>query len=125
MMVRATLFINGAAVSADIEMHDVPDVPYRVEFDELSRKVRNLDNRVTNHMGTSMRMDLSNIGDLIYAIQSGQKIAAIKALRTATPGLGLKEAKDLVESGWNSNLSKAVNKLPVGDYFTDDDGPQF
>lgn len=105
MMVRATLFINGAAVSADIEMTNPTEI-YRSEFDELTRKVTNLDNRVTNHAGTSMRMNLTSIGDLVYAIQKGQKIGAIKALRNATPGLGLREAKDMIESGWSSQLAK-------------------
>lgn len=101
-MVKATLFINGAAVSADIEMSDIV-LSWRDEYLSLTRQMRNLENRVTNHMGPSMKMDLSSIGDLIHAVQSGQKIAAIKALRAATPGLGLKEARDIIEGGWNSD----------------------
>jgi ribosomal protein L7/L12 len=42
---------------------------------------------------------LGLIVDLIKAQKAGQKIEAIKAVRAMT-GLGLKEAKDLIEQNW-------------------------
>lgn len=43
---------------------------------------------------------MSNLSIILQAMQDGQKIVAIKALREATE-LGLKEAKDIIDAAWN------------------------
>ena len=47
-----------------------------------------------------------HITGLISAVRSNQKIAAIKQARAMT-GLGLKDAKDLVDSAWSSEINSA------------------
>lgn len=114
MEINADIYMNGQPIPVVLKIQE-RDLPRRApeilrdEFDHLVRKVTNLQNRVTNHMGESMKMELGSVVELIQAIQRGQKIAAIKALRVATPGLGLKEAKELVESGWDSSLAMVAD----------------
>lgn len=119
MDINADIFMNGQPVPVVLQNVVLPLEPpevYRGEYQDLVRKVKSLENLVTNHMGGSMRAQLSGIADVIMFAQQGQKIATIKALREATPGLGLKEAKDLVESVWNSSLADgagfAANEEP-------------
>ncbi|MER2471135.1 50S ribosomal protein L7/L12 [Photorhabdus laumondii] len=47
--------------------------------------------------------------DVILSAIGGNKVAVIKAVRGAT-GLGLKEAKDLVESAPNATLKEGISK---------------
>ncbi|MDB6369120.1 50S ribosomal protein L7/L12 [Photorhabdus bodei] len=47
--------------------------------------------------------------DVVLSAIGGNKVAVIKAVRGAT-GLGLKEAKDLVESAPNATLKEGISK---------------
>ncbi|NHB93541.1 50S ribosomal protein L7/L12 [Photorhabdus cinerea] len=47
--------------------------------------------------------------DVVLSAIGANKVAVIKAVRGAT-GLGLKEAKDLVESAPNATLKEAISK---------------
>lgn len=111
MNINADIYMNGQPVPVVLQNVELPERPqnppevYRGEYQELERKVKKLENLVTNHMGNVMQAELPGIADVIMLAQQGKKIAVIKALRAATPGLGLKEAKDLVESVWNARLA--------------------
>jgi ribosomal protein L7/L12 len=61
------------------------------------------------------KVEVGFTNEIIEAIKNGQKIEAIKLLRTGT-GLGLKEAKEAVEAYLenNSELNEAFNANKSG-----------
>jgi len=99
---NATIYLNGQAVvvEAQIEMPEPPPVNVGEEIYQLQSRMRRLEAIATNQGG--MRASVERIGALIQAVQRGEKIQAIKALREATPGLGMKEAKDIIETTWDT-----------------------
>jgi ribosomal protein L7/L12 len=72
---------------------------------DLNDKIRDLEEQVCGHHQRTIRLQ-SHITGLISAVRSNQKIAAIKQARDMT-GLGLKDAKDLVDSAWPSEINSA------------------
>ena len=71
----------------------------------LNERIREM--RVTTSISTGKpELEISLVdhkkvqGDFISAVKAGNKIVAIKALRDAKPGLGLIEAKEVIEAIW-------------------------
>lgn len=105
-----SMVINGQSVPVDVTV-DMPHVPLtEVAANELFNRIRALESWRQNQgaLGSNMRSTTHDLVALIQAVQRGQMIAAIKALRSATPGLGLKEAKELVQGVWITELAKAA-----------------
>lgn len=109
--IQAWMSVNDVDIPVQIRM-DLPGSEVnRDELHALRQRIQELENRFTNFVGDPwMRSKLSGIAAIIKAAQEGKRIQAIKMLREATPGLGLKEAKDLVESVWNSHLAQQAEQ---------------
>lgn len=102
------MYLNGQAVRVDAEI-ELPETAHLgEELFTLAQRVRKLEAIATNQGG--MRASLSGIPGLIQAVQRGQKIQAIKAIREAAPGMSLKEAKDLIETTWDPYQADHAHK---------------
>lgn len=79
------------------------DGPSRHEYDVMRERFTALENRLSRVVANApnsdqLRLSWETVATLFEELASGRKISAIKFLREKCAPMGLKEAKDLIES---------------------------